>query len=63
MTMLLALSTLASDQASATSKTEAAIQQFLVYCATHPNATVRFVASDMILRVHSDASYLLECKA
>jgi hypothetical protein len=62
-TMLAALSTLASEQASATSKTEAAIQQFLDYCATHPNATVRFVASDMILRVHSDASYLSERNA
>jgi hypothetical protein len=62
-TMLTALSTLASEQASATTKTEAAIQQFLDYCATHPNATVRFVASDMILRVHSDASYLSERNA
>jgi hypothetical protein len=62
-TMLVALSTLASEQASVTTKTEAAIQQFLDYCATHPNATVHFVASDMILRVHNDASYLSEPNA
>jgi len=32
----------------------------LDYCWTHPNAGVRFVASDMILALHSDASYLSE---
>ena len=30
------------------------------YCATHPNAAVRFLASNMILALHSDASYLSE---
>ena len=34
------------------------MKQFLDYCATHPNAGVRFVASDMMLALHSDASYL-----
>jgi hypothetical protein len=58
-TMLAALSTLSSEQASATANTEAAVQHFLnSYCATHPDAKVRYVASDMILRIHSDASYL-----
>jgi hypothetical protein len=61
--LMIALSTLASEQASATTKTEATFQQFLNYCcATHANATIRFVASGMILCVHSaDASYLSEC--
>ena len=36
------------------------MKQFLDYCATHPNAGVRFVMSDMILALHSDASYLSE---
>ena len=36
---------------------------FLNYCATHPDATVRFSASDMILKIHSDASYLTESHA
>eukprot|EP00957_Ditylum_brightwellii_P008469 642079-Ditylum_brightwellii.AAC.1 len=35
----------------------------LDYCHTHPNATLRFLASDMILTLHSDASYLSEKKA
>ena len=33
------------------------------YCATHPNAGVRFVASDMMLALHSDASYLSELES
>ena len=36
------------------------MKQFLEYCATHPNDRVRFVASDMMLALHSDASYLSE---
>jgi hypothetical protein len=30
----------------------------LDYLATHPDATIRYHASDMILHIHSDASYL-----
>eukprot|EP00804_Cyclotella_cryptica_P000097 CCRYP_013741-RA/>CCRYP_013741-RA protein AED:0.45 eAED:0.45 QI:0/0/0/1/0/0/2/0/125 len=33
-------------------------KQFLDYTATHPDAEIRYHASDMILNVHSDASYL-----
>ena len=39
-----------------------AVVQLLNYCATHPNAVVRFHASDMVLWVESDASYLSEPK-
>jgi hypothetical protein len=35
----------------------------LDYLATHPDATIRFYASDMILHIHSDASYLSVSKA
>ena len=41
---------------------EAAVH-LLNYAATHPDATVRFRASDMILHIHSDASYLSKPKA
>ena len=34
------------------------MKHMLDYLATKPNATVRFYPSDMILNVHSDASYL-----
>jgi hypothetical protein len=30
----------------------------LDYLATHPETTIRYHASDMILYIHSDASYL-----
>ena len=62
-TMLMTLSTLASAQATATEDTAKALAQFLNYCYTHPEATIRYLASDMILHVHSDASYLSEPKA
>ena len=56
--MLVAISTLASVQSKGTDATMEAAVQLLNYCATHPNATIRYKASDMILHVHSDASYL-----
>ena len=59
-TMLVALGTLASAQTKATAATNIAINHLLDYCATHPDATVRYTASDMCLHVHSDASYLSE---
>ena len=63
MTMLPALSTLSSEQAKPTRKTMQKIQQLLDYCATHPSAKLRYTASNMILKIHSDASYLSEAKA
>jgi hypothetical protein len=50
-------------QANATETTEAHVQQLLDYLATHPQATVRYHKSEMILNIHSDASYLSETKA
>ena len=57
------LSSLASDQTTATETTMDASNQLLDYLATHPDATVRFYPSDMILNIHSDASYLSETRA
>ena len=62
-TLLAAIGTIATQQASATEQTMCDITQLLNYCATHPNATIRYHASDMILHVESDASYLSEPKA
>jgi hypothetical protein len=39
-------------------KTQAVTIKLLDYLATHPDATIRYYASDMILHIHSDASYL-----
>jgi hypothetical protein len=48
----------ATEQTTATEKTKNVAGQLLDYLATHPDAKIRFYASDMILHIHSDASYL-----
>jgi hypothetical protein len=57
-TLLTAIGELATEQSQATKSTMDKLSQLLNYCAAHPDATVRFTASDMILAVDSDASYL-----
>jgi hypothetical protein len=58
LTTLMPLNDIATEQTKATKKTQAATNQMLDYSATHPDATIRYHASDMILHIHSDASYL-----
>ena len=62
-TMLAAIGTLATQQAKGTKATMTAITQFLNYAATHPDATIRYVRSDMVLHIESDASYLTAPKS
>jgi hypothetical protein len=62
-TLLVTVSSLARQQKAPTVKTMAAVNHLLDYCATHPNAVTRFHASDMVLHVESDASYLSETDA
>jgi hypothetical protein len=57
-TVLMPLNDIATEQTKATEKTQAATKQLLDCLATHPDATIRYHASDMILHIHSDASYL-----
>jgi hypothetical protein len=57
-TVLMPLNDIATEQTKATEKTQAATNQMLDYLATHPDATIRYHASDMILNIHTDASYL-----
>jgi hypothetical protein len=52
------LNDIATEQTKATEKTQAATNQMLDYLATHPDSTIRYHASDMVLHIHSDASYL-----
>jgi hypothetical protein len=49
---------IATEQTKATEKTQSAADQLFDYLATHPDATIRYHNSDMILHIHSDASYL-----
>jgi hypothetical protein len=57
-TVLMPLNDIATEQTKGTEKTQAATNQLLDYLTTHPDATIRYQASDMILHIHSDASYL-----
>ena len=58
--MLVALSELASEQASPTQKTMEKVMSFLDYAASQEEAVITYHASDMVLSCHSDASYLSE---
>jgi hypothetical protein len=57
-TVLMPLNDIATEQTRATKKMQTATNQMLDYLATHPDATIRYHASNMILHIHSDASYL-----
>jgi hypothetical protein len=57
-TVLMPLNDITTEQTKATEKMQAATNQMLDYLATHPDATIPYHASDMILHIHSDASYL-----
>ena len=61
--MLVALSAIATAQASPTEATMVKTKLFLDYVASHPDAVLSFKASSMTLAIHSDASYLSESKA
>ena len=63
MTVLVALSSIASEQMRATEKTQKRCVQLLDYLASNSEAKVRYRASDMIMNIHSDASYLSEPSA
>jgi len=63
MTVLMELSTIASEQTKGTERTLEKAYQVLDYLATHPNAVVRFCVSNMVMNIHSDVSYLSEPNA
>jgi hypothetical protein len=54
------INVLASEQSNATEVTADKVIKLLNYCNTHPETKIRHHASDMILHIHSDASYLSE---
>lgn len=56
-TLLVALSSLSSEQNKPTRHTKSKIHQLLDYCATNPDAALEYRASGMILHTHSDAGY------
>ena len=63
-TMLEPIGTIATAMTTSTwDNLSKRMKQFLDYAATHPDATIRFKASEMHLWLHSDSSYLNEPKA
>eukprot|EP00957_Ditylum_brightwellii_P056791 4304293-Ditylum_brightwellii.AAC.1 len=62
-TIFKALNTISSQQNNATETTESAVHQLMDYCASHPDATIHFYASNMILQLHSNTSYMNEPQA
>ena len=61
--MLVALSAIAADQAAPTQNTLEKVDQLLDYAPSQEDAIITYHASDMVLAIHSDASYLSEPKA
>jgi hypothetical protein len=57
------INVLASEQSNATEVTADKVIKLLNYCNTHPETKIRYHASDMILHIQSDASYLSENEA
>jgi hypothetical protein len=57
-TVLMPLNNIAMEQTKDTEKTQVTTMQLLDYLVTHLDDTIRYHASDMILHIHSDASYL-----
>ena len=62
-TMLPALNELSTEQASPTNKTLKKLEHLVEYVVTHPDATIRYRASNMVMNVDSDAAYLVLPKA
>jgi hypothetical protein len=62
-TMFTTINKLATRQCYPTLSLYNDVQHFLKYAASHPDGHVTFYPSNMILMVHSDASYLSESKA
>ena len=59
-TLTAALSAIGSRQTKGTEAVLAACHQLLDYLATHPDAAIRYHASNMVLAFDTDASYLSE---
>ena len=61
-TMLPDLNDIGNKQTRSTEETYDQTQKLMNYAATYPDAFVRLYASDMILRISTDASYLVLSK-
>jgi hypothetical protein len=62
-TLIMPINVLASEQSNATEVTADKFIRLLNYCNTHPETKISYHASDMILHIHRDTSYLSEIEA
>jgi hypothetical protein len=62
-TLIMPINVLASEQSTATNVKADKVINFLNYCNTHPETKIRYHSSDMLLYIHSVASYLSEDEA
>ena len=60
--LLVGLSAIGSQQASATQRTNEVIDQILFKCATYPAGGILYRSSDMVLCAHSNAGFQNESK-
>ena len=61
--LMMGLNTIATQQENSTARTGTLVTHILNHCATYPDAILTFDASDMILHIHTDNSFLLDPKA
>ena len=57
LTILQALNAITAEQAHLTERALQHVKQFLDYMARHPEAIIRYRVCNMVLNVHSDASF------
>jgi hypothetical protein len=62
-TLIMPINVLSSEQSNATEVTADKVIKMLNYCNKHPETKILYHASDMILHIHSDASYLSDNEA
>ena len=61
--MLMAINAISEAQANGTTSTAAVVSWLLDYVTTYPDATVQYEAREMIICIHSDASYQSETES
>jgi hypothetical protein len=61
--LIMPINVLASAQSNTIEVTAEKVIKLLNYCNTHPETKIRYHASDMILHIHSNVSYLSENEA
>ena len=61
--MLVALGSIDAQQTRSTEKTYDEVIWLLKYASSNTNVTIRFSSSNMVLHIHSDASYIFDPKS